>query len=78
MTTLTLSRLLEEEYGTPPFVIFDILQLLALLFLCLTLIPAVVSKSVVRMRSWYALIASCMIYRVSFLLLVGQQTGLLV
>ncbi|KAF9027097.1 hypothetical protein BDZ89DRAFT_1160918 [Hymenopellis radicata] len=47
----------EGETGTPPFVIFDILQLLALLFLCLTLIPAAVSQSVSRMRSWYALMS---------------------
>ncbi|KIK65040.1 hypothetical protein GYMLUDRAFT_39449 [Collybiopsis luxurians FD-317 M1] len=59
---------------TSPIVIFDILQCLALISLLIPFTTAVLSKSVGRMRTWYNLLFFCIIYCVSFLLLVGHQS----
>ncbi|KAJ7430398.1 hypothetical protein B0H11DRAFT_2135940 [Mycena galericulata] len=66
---------IREETGAPPFVVFDVLQFLALLFLMAMLLPALLSRSVQRMKTWFNLIIACIIYCVSFLLLVGHQSG---
>ncbi|KAJ6619800.1 hypothetical protein B0H10DRAFT_1148285 [Mycena sp. CBHHK59/15] len=62
--------------GTPaPFVVFDVLQLLALVLLAAMLLPAVLSQSVHRMKTWFNLIVACVVYCASFLLLLGHQSG---
>ncbi|KAF5343357.1 hypothetical protein D9758_014179 [Tetrapyrgos nigripes] len=64
-----------EESGTPPFIIFDTLHALALFLLLVTYIAALISKSIVRMKTWFCLLLSCIIYCISFLVLVGHQGG---
>jgi len=63
------------ETGAPPFVVFDVLQLLALVLLVAMLLPAWLSKSVHRMRTWFNLIVTCIVFCISFLLLLGHQSG---
>ncbi|KAJ6494865.1 hypothetical protein C8R47DRAFT_1117553 [Mycena vitilis] len=63
------------ETGSPPYVVFDVLQLLALVLLFAMLLPALLSKSVVRMKTWFNLIVACIVYCISFLLLLGHQSG---
>ncbi|KAF5343358.1 hypothetical protein D9758_014178 [Tetrapyrgos nigripes] len=64
-----------EESGTPPrpFIIFDTLYSLALFLLLVTYIAALISKSIVRMKTWFCLLLSCIVYCISFLILVGHQ-----
>jgi len=63
------------DHGTPSFVTFDVLQTLALCLLTMTILPALFSKSVSRMKTWFSLIISLMVYCVSFLLLLSHQAG---
>jgi hypothetical protein len=63
------------ETGAPPYVAFDVLQLLALVLLVAMLLPALLSQSVQRMKTWFNLIVACIIYCISFLLLLGRQSG---
>ncbi|KAJ6531848.1 hypothetical protein B0H19DRAFT_1188879 [Mycena capillaripes] len=63
------------ETGSPPYVAFDVLQLIALVLLVAMLLPVLFSKSVVRMKTWFNLIVACVIYCISFLLLLGRQSG---
>ncbi|KAJ7678860.1 hypothetical protein DFH06DRAFT_1165047 [Mycena polygramma] len=63
------------ETGSPRYVVFDVLQLLALVLLFAMLLPALLSKSVVRMKTWFNLICACIVYCISFLLLLGRQSG---
>ncbi|ESK88591.1 hypothetical protein Moror_3117 [Moniliophthora roreri MCA 2997] len=58
-----------------PFIIFDVLHGSALFLLLLTILPPLVSKSVRRMKTWYALMVSSIMFSSSFLLLLGQQSG---
>jgi len=66
---------IRAETGTPQFVVFDVLQLLALVLLVAMLLPALLSRSVNRMKTWFNLIVACVIYCISFLLLLGRQSG---
>jgi len=52
-----------------------VLSLLALVLLVAMLLPAMFSQSVHRMKTWFNLIVACIIYCVSFLLLLGRQSG---
>ncbi|KAJ7429015.1 hypothetical protein FB451DRAFT_1334088 [Mycena latifolia] len=63
------------ETGAPPYVVFDVLQLLALVLLAAMLLPALLSQSVQRMKTWFNLIVACIIYCISFVLLLGRQSG---
>jgi len=63
------------ETGAPPYLAFDVLQLLALVLLVAMLLPALLSQSVHRMKTWFNLIVACIIYCTSFLLLLGRQSG---
>jgi len=56
------------------FIVFDVLLGLALFFTSCTYFSALFSKSIVRMMTWFALIISCWLYCISFLLLVGHQS----
>ncbi|ESK80732.1 hypothetical protein Moror_2973 [Moniliophthora roreri MCA 2997] len=58
-----------------PFIVFDVLHGSALFLLLLTILPPLVSKSVRRMKTWYALMVSSIMFSSSFLLLLGQQSG---
>ncbi|KAJ7170739.1 hypothetical protein C8R43DRAFT_980868 [Mycena crocata] len=62
------------EPGAQPFVVFDILQLLALVLLAAMLMPTMLSQSVHRMKTWFNLIVACIVYCISFLLLLGHQS----
>ncbi|KAJ7756506.1 hypothetical protein DFH07DRAFT_481743 [Mycena maculata] len=66
---------MRAETGTPPFVVFDVLHALALVFLVAMLLPALLSGSVQRMKTWFNLIFACIIYSISFILLIGHQSG---
>ncbi|KAK0434329.1 hypothetical protein EV421DRAFT_1909447 [Armillaria borealis] len=55
--------------------IFNSSLVISLVLLTAVLLPALISKHMYRMRIWYALICSAMVYCVSFLLLVGYQIG---
>lgn len=66
---------IRAETGSPPFVIFDVLQILALVLLFAMLLPALLARSVQRMKTWFNLIVACIIYCISFLLLMGRQSG---
>ncbi|KAK0213626.1 hypothetical protein IW262DRAFT_319815 [Armillaria fumosa] len=59
----------------PPFVGFDVVLAFALLFLTMTIIPAAMVKSICRTKTWFSLLISCMVYCISFLLLLGHQSG---
>ncbi|KAJ7030451.1 hypothetical protein C8F04DRAFT_1113710 [Mycena alexandri] len=59
----------------PPFVAFDVLQLTALVLLMAMMLPALLSQSVTRMKTWFNLIVACIIYCISFILLLGRQSG---
>jgi hypothetical protein len=73
---MAMNRLfVRAETGAPPFVVFDVLQLLALVLLVAMLLPALLSKSVHRMKTWFNLIVACIVYCISFLLLLGHQSG---
>ncbi|KAK7440642.1 hypothetical protein VKT23_016991 [Stygiomarasmius scandens] len=65
----------EAGTGTPSFVVFDVLQALALVLLLVTYFAALFSKSITRMKTWFCLMLSSIIYCISFLLLVGHQDG---
>ncbi|KAK7440644.1 hypothetical protein VKT23_016993 [Stygiomarasmius scandens] len=64
-----------RETEAHPFVVFDVLHALALLLLLVTYIAALISRSIVRMKTWFCLILSCIVYCISFLALVGHQGG---
>ncbi|KAJ6576530.1 hypothetical protein DFH09DRAFT_1149593 [Mycena vulgaris] len=64
-----------ETGAPPPFVVFDVLQLLALALLFAMLLPAMFSQAVHRMKTWFNLIVACVVYCISFLLLLGHQSG---
>jgi len=66
---------IRAETGTPPFVAFDVLQLLALVLLVAMLLPALLSQRIERMKTWFNLVVSCIVYCISFLLLLGHQSG---
>ncbi|KAJ3715993.1 hypothetical protein C8R42DRAFT_778731 [Lentinula raphanica] len=57
------------------FVVFDILQFIALALISLTYLFALLSKRPQRMKTWFALMVSSLVYCISYLLLVGHQTG---
>lgn len=61
--------------STNVVVIFDALICVALSVLIPVIIIARVSPSIDRMKTWYCLLLSCSVYCISFLLLVGQQSG---
>ncbi|KAJ7773346.1 hypothetical protein B0H16DRAFT_1512058 [Mycena metata] len=63
------------ETGAPPYVAFDILIMLALVLLIAMLLPALLSRSVHRMKTWFNLVVVCIVYCISFLLLLGHQSG---
>ncbi|KAF9027267.1 hypothetical protein BDP27DRAFT_1350674 [Rhodocollybia butyracea] len=72
--------MLSRDFGsevTPgsSFVVFDVLLGLSLFFTSCTYFSALFSKSIVRMMTWFALIISCWLSCISFLLLVGHQVG---
>ncbi|EKM76615.1 hypothetical protein AGABI1DRAFT_94030 [Agaricus bisporus var. burnettii JB137-S8] len=54
-------------------VAFDICVLLSVLLILCTLVPAMLSKSVVRSPSWYNLIVAWLVNSLSYGLLVGRQ-----
>ncbi|KAK7016363.1 hypothetical protein R3P38DRAFT_1404345 [Favolaschia claudopus] len=56
-------------------VVFDFILILAFVLLILILIPALFSSTVVRIKSWFAVVMTSLLCCVSFLLLLGQQTG---
>ncbi|KAJ7756491.1 hypothetical protein DFH07DRAFT_820762 [Mycena maculata] len=62
------------ETGSP-LIVFDVLQLLALVLLAAMLLPALIARSVQRMKTWFNLIVAAIIYCISFLLLLGHQSG---
>jgi len=66
---------IRAETGAPAFVVFDVLQLLALVLLVAMLLPALLSQSVYRQKSWFNLVVACVFYCISFLLLLGHQSG---
>ncbi|KAF7336669.1 hypothetical protein MVEN_02101700 [Mycena venus] len=66
---------IRAETGAPAFVVFDVLQLLAFVFLVAMLLPALLSQRIERMKTWFNLVVSCVVYCVSFLLLLGHQSG---
>ncbi|KAK0470143.1 uncharacterized protein EV420DRAFT_1634565 [Desarmillaria tabescens] len=55
--------------------IFNSILVISLVLLTAVLLPALISKHIYRMRIWYALICSAIVYCVSFFLLVGYQIG---
>ncbi|KAG7444835.1 uncharacterized protein BT62DRAFT_1007861 [Guyanagaster necrorhizus] len=55
--------------------IFNSILVISLVLLTAVLLPALISRHVYRMRIWYALICSAIVYCVSFFLLVGYQMG---
>lgn len=59
----------------PPIVGFDVVLAFALLFLTMTIIPAVMVKSIRRSKTWFSLLIFCMVYCISFFLLLGRQSG---
>ncbi|KAJ8074972.1 hypothetical protein PM082_019299 [Marasmius tenuissimus] len=61
--------------GAPAYVAFDVLQATALFLSLVTLIPAVISPKIRRMRTWFALMISAVVYCSSFLVLIGRQAG---
>jgi len=56
-------------------VVFNVLQMLSLFFIIAALVPAAFSASIPRMKTWFALLITCGIYCVSYLLLLGHQNG---
>jgi hypothetical protein len=74
-----IQRLYAREAGPPTnsllptIVTFDVLQVVGLVLILLTLLPALLSRSVIRIKSWVTLMLSCLVYGASFLLLVGNQ-----
>ncbi|KAJ7494800.1 hypothetical protein B0H11DRAFT_2003422 [Mycena galericulata] len=66
---------IRAETGSPPFVVFDALQFSALVLLVAMLLPALLARSVQRMKTWFNLIVACIVYCISFLLLLGRQSG---
>ncbi|KAJ7931575.1 hypothetical protein B0H13DRAFT_1958882 [Mycena leptocephala] len=66
---------MDAETGAPAFIVFDVLQLLALVLLVAMLLPALLSQSVYRQKSWFNLVVACVFYCISFLLLLGHQSG---
>lgn len=69
-----LTDVAEIESPAGGIIVFDVLQSLALFFLIITLVPAIFS-SIKPMRTWYTLIVSSVVYRVSFRIMLGHQTG---
>ncbi|KAK0478884.1 hypothetical protein IW261DRAFT_192156 [Armillaria novae-zelandiae] len=61
--------------ATPSFVGLDVVLAFALLFLSMAIIPAALVKSIRRTKSWFSLLISCIVYCMSFLLLLGHQSG---
>ncbi|KAF5392114.1 hypothetical protein D9757_003206 [Collybiopsis confluens] len=59
---------------TSPILIFDTLQFIALVALLIPFTTAVLSNYVGRMKTWYNLLCVCIVYCISFLLLVGHQS----
>ncbi|KAJ4480062.1 hypothetical protein J3R30DRAFT_2573018 [Lentinula aciculospora] len=73
MSDLAVAR--SEKNGSDAFVVFNILQFTALALLSGTYLSAMFSEKLERMKTWFALMVSCLLYCISFLLLVGHQTG---
>ncbi|KAK0433447.1 hypothetical protein EV421DRAFT_1910124 [Armillaria borealis] len=61
--------------GVPTFVTFDVVLAFALFFLAMTIIPAAMVKSICRTKTWFSLLISCVVYCISFFLLLGHQSG---
>ncbi|ESK88614.1 hypothetical protein Moror_3112 [Moniliophthora roreri MCA 2997] len=55
--------------------VFNSLNILGLILLTFTIIPAIWSRTVHRMDAWYSLTISSMLYCISFLILIGHQFG---
>ncbi|KAJ3726540.1 hypothetical protein DFJ43DRAFT_561780 [Lentinula guzmanii] len=64
-----------REEQEPYYVVFDILQFTALALISATYLSALFSQKLQRMKTWFALMISCLLYCISFVLLVGHQTG---
>ncbi|SJL08591.1 uncharacterized protein ARMOST_11957 [Armillaria ostoyae] len=41
----------------------------------MTIIPAAMVKSICRTKTWFSLLISCVVYCISFFLLLGHQSG---
>ncbi|KAK0462995.1 uncharacterized protein EV420DRAFT_1522147 [Desarmillaria tabescens] len=59
----------------PLFVTLDVVLAFALLFLAMTIIPAATVKSIHRTKTWFSLLISCVVFCLSFFLLLGHQSG---
>jgi formate hydrogenlyase subunit 3/multisubunit Na+/H+ antiporter MnhD subunit len=59
-----------------PVITFDVLQSVALFIIVVALLASLFSRSLHRMKTWFCLLVSFVIYCVSFLLLAGLQNGL--
>ncbi|KAF9456328.1 hypothetical protein BDZ94DRAFT_1275974 [Collybia nuda] len=58
-----------------PIVIFDVLHSVAFFILLVSVMVALFSRSVLRMKTWFSLLISWALYSGSFLILVGHQVG---
>ncbi|KAJ3898700.1 hypothetical protein F5879DRAFT_979651 [Lentinula edodes] len=66
------TREAEESHA---FVVFDVLQFTALALVSATYLSALFSTKLQRLKTWFALMVSSLLYCISFLLLLGHQTG---
>ncbi|KAJ3917079.1 hypothetical protein F5877DRAFT_80277 [Lentinula edodes] len=64
-----------EAEETHAFVVFDVLQFTALALVSATYLSALFSAKLQRLKTWFALMVSSLLYCISFLLLLGHQTG---
>ncbi|KAJ7170741.1 hypothetical protein C8R43DRAFT_65053 [Mycena crocata] len=58
-----------------PIIIFNFLAAGGFVLLLATLLPAVLSSSVHRSKTWFSMIISWIVYAISYLLIVGHQLG---
>ncbi|KAJ3930668.1 MAG: hypothetical protein NXY57DRAFT_1039819 [Lentinula lateritia] len=66
---------MREAEETHAFVVFDVLQFTALALVSATYLSALFSTKLQRLKTWFALMISSLMYCISFLLLLGHQTG---
>ncbi len=76
---LTLSTLhpcdMTQSQSHAAIVLFDTFSLLAVFLIAITMLPAIVSRSIRRSAGWYNLMATWLLFSIGYTLLIGKQEG---
>ncbi|KAF9004014.1 hypothetical protein BDQ17DRAFT_1355343 [Cyathus striatus] len=66
---------MDSSSPSTTIVIFNILSFLAIVLVCLAILPPLFSSQIKRSSTWFIHLISWLVYSISFVFIIGQQTG---